>query len=174
MVAMQSSREYKSFSFKKTAEITTREEEAGAIFELSSDSKDVVQSLEDYKKEKDMEAKKKQEEALANHMSRMLKDNKVENTFEVDKLKDEFQLQLECLRKIIASLNKKLGKNNKYFDKGDNKFTDVLNNKLKEPNLITAKPIEGVISGGTKWVKSTATSVFMTETENTSFNASIL
>lgn len=179
MINMESSRKYFNYTNKKEDSIVTRAEDA-PIFELSTEGKDVVEQMKDHKDNKKAAQKKQQEEALAKSMAERLKNSEANNSVKTE-FKDELDMQLDLLRKILRNISKYYGKNSR-FSKENNPSKSIkieamqsareetsfsiTGQSIKGIDMTNAKPLQSA-----KWVKTTATSVFMTETENTTFNS---
>lgn len=190
VIGMESARNYVNYTHKEEFSITTSSEEAAKL-ELSDGSKSYVDQLKDYEKNKE-EARKQQEGInVAAQLRMMASRNKrvemsVDNEFEGNE-----KIQLEVLKRILESLNRYLGRGKKVknaekperCDKQGKTFSDAMNYSLGFSNSMSASAgitvidvsgsgRQGVpLTEGTRFVKTTAVSSFVTELENTTFQA---
>jgi len=182
MVNMASKREYASYVHKKQVVVESREEEAAAIFDMSLEKseKDLVTDIKEHEKNAETQRKEQQEKNLAEYLSNMLKSNKLNNQPK-QRIKAPEDLELQCLRKIIENLNNYFNKKyGKKCAKAESNYESYMRSAQSSLSFSGSLSIgmEGAIStggqgmasqGGSTWVRTTATSAFVTEVEHTTF-----
>ncbi|MBE5935157.1 MAG: hypothetical protein E7262_05135 [Lachnospiraceae bacterium] len=182
MVNMASKREYASYVHKKQVVVESREEEAAAIFDMSLEKseKDLVTDIKEHEKNAEAQRKEQQEKNLAEYLSNMLKSNKLNNQPK-QRIKAPEDLELQCLRKIIENLNNYFNKKyGKKCAKAESNYESYMRSAQSSLSFSGSLSIgmEGAIStggqgmasqGGSTWVRTTATSAFVTEVEHTTF-----
>lgn len=103
---MASKREYSMFSYNESASITQRADKA-VVLDISDESKSLMEQMKDLKKE--------QEESFKNLQVNVgvlsSRASKVEQTKQLEDYKDEAEMKLELLRRILESLRR--GKGNR-------------------------------------------------------------
>lgn len=195
-VSMASKREYSMFSYNESASITQRADKA-VVLDVSDESKSLMEQMKDLQKE--------QEESFKNLQVNVgvlsSRASKVEQTKQLEDYKDEAEMKLELLRRILESLRRGKGnrasllkkmKSIEFPDKSAKGIGPTSVKGLSSPASIisddgfaneknNSKGLNtgGVLnlSGGTSlgqpsmWVKQTVQSGFYAEREATAFTS---
>lgn len=187
VIGMESARQYVNYTHKEEFSTTTTSEEAAKL-ELSDESKSYVDQLKDYEKDK-KEARKQQEQMnIASHLQFIASRNKKVEKVAPREFEGNEKIQLEVLKRILESLNKYLGRGKKVKDrdsldkcsKGGSSSYDSMKaffgasssmSFSMDISTMSASGVESSIPGVTTFVRTTAVSAFVTELENTTFQA---
>lgn len=184
-IAMASTHDETSFTYKEsmTIEAAKSKDVAGAILTLSAEGtrKNLKESMVEYKKQQEEEAKQRRQENEARSLQQMaeqMKTQKTDNQFEIS---DEYDMKIKMLKQILAALRgEKVPEDckNKPQKKGGvldlrtaelNKIEGV-SFDLSAKSSVSLGSIEiGTNASGTTWQKITATSGFASESESTTF-----
>ncbi len=176
-ISMSSSHSYSSFSQVESVHIEGRAASLeGVILNLSkaAENGSLTEAIEDHKKQQE-EAAKKQQEAAMKRMLQPLKTNQANGHIGPS---DEYDLELELLRQMLAILNK-----GRYLDKlpaknlNPNGVLDLRSNAKPLPHSQTSgtavqtnpAPVMGTTGAGTVYKRITATSGSFSEYESTTF-----
>ncbi|MBQ7956019.1 MAG: hypothetical protein IJ282_09745 [Lachnospiraceae bacterium] len=179
-VAMSSDRQYACESqFRMEERITTAD--VAATLEFSKEGGDLLKQLEENEKRAKAQRKEQQERALADAFTqRNQQSKKVEQ--QETAIKSPEDLQLEILRKMLAALKRlQSGKNpGETFDEIKDLQKEFKRTRLGQTHVATggqasfAGEVVQVSTAPrvpTQWVKTTVTSSFFCETENTAYQA---
>ena len=183
--AMASTHHETSFTYKEsmTIEAAKSKDVAGAILTLSAEGtrKNLKESMVEYKKQQEEEAKQRRQENEARSLQQMaeqMKTQKTDNQFEIS---DEYDMKIKMLKQILAALRgEKVPEDckNKPQKKGgvldlrtaEFKKIEGVSFDLSAKSSVSLGSIEiGTNASGTTWQKITATSGFASESESTTF-----
>lgn len=184
-IAMASTHHETSFTYKEsmTIEAAKSKDVAGAILTLSAEGtgKNLKESMVEYKKQQEEEAKQRRQENEARSLQQMaeqMKTQKTDNQFEIS---DEYDMKIKMLKQILAALRgEKVPEDckNKSQKKGgvldlrtaEFKKIEGVSFDLSAKSSVSLGSIEiGTNASGTTWQKITATSGFASESESTTF-----
>lgn len=192
-VAMESAHQEFSYQHKEsvTMQTTASADLPGAILTLSAEAggKSYTESMEEYQKRQQEEAAKKREENETRawqDMANRLNENKTQG-FQVS---DGYEMKLKMLRQLLEALRSVKNPSGVYqIKKSTNGILDLRSEALRQSKPLTfsnsvsvsagasatfstgasATVSVGTTSSGTMWQRVTATSGFMSESENTTF-----
>lgn len=184
-IVMAASHQKSSFSYKEsmTMEAAKSKDLAGAILSISKEAsgKSLKESMVEYKKQQEEEAKQKKmanDARALQHMSEMMKNQKQENQWDAG---EEYDAKIKMLRRMLAFLRgEEIPEDAKTKPKYDSNVLDLRSSQFKvmEGASFSLKA-EGVVNlgsmdlgtsrTGTTWQKITATSGFQYEGESTTF-----
>lgn len=181
-MALASERSYTSYTHQEAMSVILTSEEAAKL-ELSEESKSLVEQMKEnmakLTKEKEQEQKEKEKENAANSLKQMtsLSPNSLRGlNFD---LNEDLQVKLQLLRKLLAALrNGKYGNNGdllKSLKESDNSVKGLAQNtglhNTQNPITISSQLASKAQLPQTTWTKTTVTSAFYGEAENTAFTA---
>lgn len=177
-VSMKSNRNYGSYTYGETESIDTSKKNAEQ-YTISPEAKDYVQALKD----KEQEASDAKEQNAKENMQKMFMEMS-QKSDQVDKLdttrtKSKDEMKLEILKRMLAALRKGSKINSK--DLADMKKIDKTNlsyssssqfsfSAALETNTASLSSASGAAGASSVWTKTTVTSVFHSEYENTKFS----
>lgn len=184
-IVMASEHHETSFAYKEsmTMEAAKSKDVAGAILTLSAEAtgKNLKETMAEYQKQQEEEAKKKQQENEARSLQQMaehLRTKKEDNQFEFP---DEYDMKIKMLRQMLASLcGEKVSKECKTKSENEGKILDLRSARYRRLEglsfgVMSGKTVSlgtierGTTGVGTTWQKITATSGFAAESESTTF-----
>ena len=192
-VAMESAHQEFSYQHKESVTMQTAASRdlPGAILTLSAEAggKSYTESMEEYQKRQKEEAAKKREENETRawkDMANRLSENKTQG-FQVS---DGYEMKLKMLRQLLEALRSVKNPSDVYrIKKSTNGILDLRSEALRQSKPLTfsnsvsvstgasatvsvgasATVSVGTTSSGTMWQRVTATSGFLSESENTTF-----
>lgn len=184
-VAMASAHHETSFTYKEsmTIEAAKSKDVAGAILTLSAEAtgKNLKETMVEYQKQQEEEAKQRRQENEARSMQQMaerLQNQKTGGQFEMS---DEYDMKIKMLRQILAALRgEKVPEDCKVKPQEKGGVLDLRSAEFRKIegvsfNLsakasVSLGSIEiGTNASGTTWQRITATSGFTGESESTTF-----
>ena len=184
-IAMASTHHETSFTYKEsmTIEAAKSKDVAGAILTLSAEGtrKNLKESMVEYKKQQEEEAKQRRQENEARSLQQMaeqMKTQKNDNQFEIS---DEYDMKIKMLKQILAALRGEKvpedcknnpQKNGGVLDLRSAEFKKIegVSFDLSAKSSVSLGSIEiGTNASGTTWQRITATSGFVGESESTTF-----
>lgn len=184
-VAMASAHHETSFTYKEsmTIEAAKSKDVAGAILTLSAEAtgKNLKETMVEYQKQQEEEAKQRRQENEARSMQQMagrLQNQKTGGQFEMS---DEYDMKIKMLRQILAVLRgEKVPEDCKVkpqerggvLDLRSAEFRKIegVSFDLSAKASVSLGSIEiGTNASGTTWQRITATSGFVGESESTTF-----
>ena len=184
-VAMASAHHETSFTYKEsmTIEAAKSKDVAGAILTLSAEAtgKNLKETMVEYQKQQEEEAKQRRQENEARSMQQMaerLQNQKTGGQFEMS---DEYDMKIKMLRQILAALRgEKVPEDCKVkpqerggvLDLRSAEFRKIegVSFDLSAKASVSLGSIEiGTNASGTTWQRITATSGFVGESESTTF-----
>lgn len=184
-VAMASAHHETSFTYKEsmTIEAAKSKDVAGAILTLSAEAtgKNLKETMVEYKKQQEEEAKQRRQENEARSMQQMaerLQNQKTGGQFEMS---DEYDMKIKMLRQILAALRgEKVPEDCKVKPQEKGGVLDLRSAEfrriegvsfdLSAKASVSLGSIEiGTNASGTTWQRITATSGFTGESESTTF-----
>ena len=184
-IAMTSAHHETSFTYKEsmTIDAAKTKDAAGAILTLSAKGvgKNIKESMMEYEKQQEEEAKQRKQENEARFMQQMaeqMKAQKTNNQFEVS---DEYDMKIKLLRRILAALRgEKVPEDCKIKPQKNDRVLELRSAvyrkyeetsfRLNAESSVSLGAISiGTTALGTTWQKITATSGFASETESTTF-----
>ena len=184
-VAMASAHHETSFTYKEsmTIEAAKSKDVAGAILTLSAEAtgKNLKETMVEYQKQQEEEAKQRRQENEARSMQQMaerLQNQKTGGQFEMS---DEYDMKIKMLRQILAALRgEKVPEDCKVkpqerggvLDLRSAEFRKIegVSFDLSAKASVSLGSIEiGTNASGTTWQRITATSGFTGESESTTF-----
>ncbi len=184
-VAMASAHHETSFIYKEsmTIEAAKSKDVAGAILTLSAEAtgKNLKETMVEYKKQQEEEAKQRRQENEARSMQQMaerLQNQKTGGQFEMS---DEYDMKIKMLRQILAALRgEKVPEDCKVkpqekggvldLRSGEFRKIEGVSFDLSAKASVSLGSIEiGTNASGTTWQRITATSGFVGESESTTF-----
>lgn len=184
-IAMAATHHETSFIYKEsmTIEAAKSGNVAGAILTLSAEAsgKNLRESMVEFQKQQEEEAKQRKQENEARSMQQMAEQMKAGKTGSQFKLPDEYDLKIKMLRQILYALRgEKVPEDCKFKPKEDGGVLDLRSAGFRkfegtsfELNTKTAVGLGslsiGTTASGTTWQRITATSGFACETESTTF-----
>ncbi|MGN0375637.1 MAG: hypothetical protein ACI4EN_09075 [Butyrivibrio sp.] len=184
-IIMASAHQETSFVYQETMTINAAKSKdvAGAILNLSAEGtgKNLKESMVEYQKQQEEEAKKKKQENEAHsirQMAEQMKNRPVGSQFEMS---DEYDMKIKMLRQILAALRGeeipedckiKPHEKGKVLDLRSAGFRKIegVSFDLSAKTSVSLGSIEiGTNASGTTWQKITAASGFISESESTTF-----
>ena len=184
-VAMASAHHETSFIYKEsmTIEAAKSKDVAGAILTLSAEAtgKNLKETMVEYKKQQEEEAKQRRQENEARSMQQMaerLQNQKTGGQFEMS---DEYDMKIKMLRQILAALRgEKVPEDCKVKPQEKGGVLDLRSGEFRKMEgvsfdlsakaSVSLGSIEiGTNASGTTWQRITATSGFVGESESTTF-----
>lgn len=184
-ITMTSAHQESSFAYREsmTLEAAKSKDAAGAILTLSSEGvgKTLKESMTEYQKNQEEQAKKRQQENAARSVQQMAENIKTANTGTRFELSDEYSTKIRMLRQMLAALRgEKLPEDCRIKPAGNHGVLDLRSSgyrRMEEISLrfqagtaVNLGTMErGTTGVGTTWQRITATSGFATETESTTF-----
>ena len=184
-VAMASAHHETSFIYKEsmTIEAAKSKDVAGAILTLSAEAtgKNLKETMVEYQKQQEEEAKQRRQENEARSMQQMaerLQNQKTGGQFEMS---DEYDMKIKMLRQILAALRgEKVPEDCKVkpqekggvldLRSGEFRKIEGVSFDLSAKASVSLGSIEiGTNASGTTWQRITATSGFVGESESTTF-----
>ncbi|MDY2698496.1 MAG: hypothetical protein SOV61_03020 [Lachnospiraceae bacterium] len=184
-VAMASAHHETSFIYKEsmTIEAAKSKDVAGAILTLSAEAagKNLKETMVEYQKQQEEEAKQRRQENEARSMQQMaerLQNQKTSGQFEMS---DEYDMKIKMLRQILAALRgEKVPEDCKVkpqekggvldLRSGEFRKIEGVSFDLSAKASVSLGSIEiGTNASGTTWQRITATSGFVGESESTTF-----
>lgn len=184
-VAMASAHHETSFIYKEsmTIEAAKSKDVAGAILTLSAEAtgKNLKETMVEYKKQQEEEAKQRRQENEARSMQQMaerLQNQKTGGQFEMS---DEYDMKIKMLRQILAALRgEKVPEDCKVKPQEKGGVLDLRSAEFRKIEgvsfdlsakaSVSLGSIEiGTNASGTTWQRITATSGFVGESESTTF-----
>ena len=184
-VAMASAHHETSFIYKEsmTIEAAKSKDVAGAILTLSAEAtgKNLKETMVEYQKQQEEEAKQRRQENEARSMQQMaerLQNQKTGGQFEMS---DEYDMKIKMLRQILAALRgEKVPEDCKVKPQEKGGVLDLRSGEFRKMEgvsfdlsakaSVSLGSIEiGTNASGTTWQRITATSGFTGESESTTF-----
>ena len=184
-IIMASAHQETSFVYQETMTINAAKSKdvAGAILNLSAEGtgKNLKESMVEYQKQQEEEAKKKKQENEANsirQMAEQMKNRPVGSQFEMS---DEYDMKIKMLRQILAALRgEEIPEDCKIKPQEKGGVLDLrsagfrkiegVSFDLSAKTSVSLGLIEiGTNASGTTWQKITAASGFISESESTTF-----
>lgn len=184
-VAMASAHHETSFIYKEsmTIEAAKSKDVAGAILTLSAEAtgKNLKETMVEYQKQQEEEAKQRRQENEARSMQQMaerLQNQKTGGQFEMS---DEYDMKIKMLRQILAALRgEKVPEDCKVKPQEKGGVLDLRSAEFRKMEgvsfdlsakaSVSLGSIEiGTNASGTTWQRITATSGFVGESESTTF-----
>ena len=184
-VAMASAHHETSFIYKEsmTIEAAKSKDVAGAILTLSAEAtgKNLKETMVEYQKQQEEEAKQRRQENEARSMQQMaerLQNQKTGGQFEMS---DEYDMKIKMLRQILAALRgEKVPEDCKVKPQEKGGVLDLRSGEFRKMEgvsfdlsakaSVSLGSIEiGTNASGTTWQRITATSGFVGESESTTF-----
>ena len=184
-IAMASTHYESSFTYQEsmTMEAAKSKDVAGAILTLSAEAsgKNLKESMVEFQKLQEEEAKQKQQENEARGVKQMAERMKTQKTGSRFEISDEYDMKIKILKQILASLRGEKvldDAKEKLQEKGDvldlrsagyRKFEEM-SFDLSTKSAVSLGTMEiGTNRSGTTWQKITAVSGFASESESTTF-----
>ena len=184
-IAMASTHHETSFTYKEsmTIEAAKSKDVAGAILTLSAEGagKNLKESMIEYKKQQEEEAKQRKQENEARSMQQMAEQMKTRETGSRFEMSDEYDMKIKMLRQILAALRgEKVPEDCKMKPQEKGGVLDLRSAEFRKfegvsfdlhaKSSVSLGSIEiGTNASGTTWQKITATSGFVSESESTTF-----
>lgn len=184
-IAMGSTHYETAFSYKEsmTIEAAKSKNVAGAILSLSAEAtgKSLKESMVEYKKQQEEEAKQKKQENEARSLQRMAEQMKTQKSGSQFEMSDEYDMKIKMLRQLLAAIRgEKVPEDFKMKQQEKGGVLDLRSAQFKklEGLSIDLSAKSSVSLGsmqigtnefGTTWQKITATSGFASESESTTF-----
>lgn len=175
-VAMSSDRKYASYAQKTTASMITTSEDA-ATLDFSKEGVSLVEQMKEEQQRISQEKKERQQENLAKQFMEQAEETR-RTQQELPEPREQKQLELELLRKMIKALNRMKDGNpsQALLELKELKSQAKAGYAYGSSQGIVKK--NGMIASSpnavrpTAWKKTTVTSAFVTEMENTAYQAS--
>lgn len=175
-VAMSSDRKYVAYAQKTTASMITTSEDA-ATLDFSREGVSLAEQMKEEQQRIDQEKKQRQQENLAKRLMEQSEETR-RTRQEFPEPKEQKQMELELLRKMIAALNRMNGKNpsealrelKEMKSQAKAGYAYGSGQGIGKQNGMIAS--SGNASRPTTWKKTTVTSAFVTEMEYTAYQAS--
>ncbi len=175
-VAMSSDRKYVAYAQKTTASMITTSEDA-ATLDFSREGVSLAEQMKEEQQRIDQEKKQRQQENLAKRLMEQSEETR-RTRQEFPEPKEQKQMELELLRKMIAALNRMNGKNpsealrelKEMKSQAKAGYAYGSGQGIGKQNGMIAS--SGNASRPTTWKKTTVTSAFVTEMEHTAYQAS--
>lgn len=184
-IAMGSTHYETAFSYKEsmTIEAAKSKNVAGAILSLSAEAtgKSLKESMVEYKKQQEEEAKQKKQENEARSLQRMAEQMKTQKSGSQFEMSDEYDMKIKMLRQLLAAIRgEKVPEDFKMKQQEKGGVLDLRSAEfrklegvsidLKAKSSVSLGSIQiGTNPSGTTWQKITATSGFASESESTTF-----
>ncbi len=178
-VGMSSSRTYTSASVQQSQTLTRRADKA-AVFDLSEEGKSLMEQMDEIKEEEENQKKQQQEENLKNSLKQLQNNRTNKTNLEAAaKVKDQYELKMEILKKILESLrNPRDGKRTQLKDRLKQFQTEMSHSESlsfgiagsQGGTVLTSSSADRVTTG-TLMTKQTVVSGFFSEMETTAFAA---
>lgn len=184
-IAMGSTHYETAFSYKEsmTIEAAKSKNVAGAILSLSAEAtgKSLKESMVEYKKQQEEEAKQKKQENEARSLQRMAEQMKTQKSGSQFEMSDEYDMKIKMLRQLLAAIRgEKVPEDFKMKQQEKGGVLDLRSAEfrklegvsidLKAKSSVSLDTIQiGTNPSGTTWQKITATSGFASESESTTF-----
>ena len=184
-IAMGSTHYETAFSYKEsmTIEAAKSKNVAGAILSLSAEAtgKSLKESMVEYKKQQEEEAKQKKQENEARSLQRMAEQMKTQKSGSQFEMSDEYDMKIKMLRQLLAAIRgEKVPEDFKMKQQEKGGVLDLrsagfrklegVSIDLKAKSSVSLGTIQiGTNPSGTTWQKITATSGFASESESTTF-----
>ena len=184
-IAMGSTHYETAFSYKEsmTIEAAKSKNVAGAILSLSAEAtgKSLKESMVEYKKQQEEEAKQKKQENEARSLQRMAEQMKTQKSGSQFEMSDEYDMKIKMLRQLLAAIRgEKVPEDFKMKQQEKGGVLDLRSAEfrklegvsidLKAKSSVSLGTIQiGTNPSGTTWQKITATSGFVSESESTTF-----
>ena len=180
-VTMESDRFYSSYSEKQTAELTTNSNQEVTL-EISEESKTLMEQLNENKTRLEDEEKERKHLANKQWAEMLLEQNKKSQQVkkeEENQVKSKEEMKLEVLRRMLEALKRMKGGKFTSYQSEMKKLQAEYKSSLRLQSGAGAvdKPsgnsqANGASSSGlTRWTKTTVTSSFFSEVENTAYQA---
>lgn len=175
-VVMSSDRKYVAYAQKTTASMITTSEDA-ATLDFSREGVSLAEQMKEEQQRIDQEKKQRQQENLAKRLMEQSEETR-RTRQEFPEPKEQKQMELELLRKMIAALNRMNGKNpsealrelKEMKSQAKAGYAYGSGQGIGKQNGMIAS--SGNASRPTTWKKTTVTSAFVTEMEHTAYQAS--
>lgn len=184
-IAMGSTHYETAFSYKEsmTIEAAKSKNVAGAILSLSAEAtgKSLKESMVEYKKQQEEEAKQKKQENEARSLQQMAEQMKTHKTGSQFEMSDEYDMKIKMLRQLLAALRgEKVPEDFKMKKQEKGGVLDLRSAEFKKlegvsidlsaKSSVSLGSMQiGTNASGTTWQKITATSGFASESESTTF-----
>lgn len=178
-IAMSSERKYNYYAQKSEAALITTSEQA-ATLDFSKEGVSMVEQLKEQQAKIEREREEQQKQNMAKLFSEQSQKAEKEKDVRPDE-KDEMQLKLELLRKMIKALNgmKKGNSKNAVQEllglKAEYKksFSYTKETAIKDNGVSVSNggSADGNAVNATTWTRTTVKSAFVTETEHTAYQA---
>lgn len=184
-VAMASAHHETSFIYKEsmTIEAAKSKDVAGAILTLSAEAtgKNLKETMVEYKKQQEEEAKQRRQENEARSMQQMAERLQNQKTGAQFEMSDEYDMKIKMLRQILAALRgEKVPEDCKVKPQEKCGVLDLRSAEFRKMEgvsfdlsakaSVSLGSIEiGTNASGTTWQRITATSGFTGESESTTF-----
>lgn len=184
-IAMASTHHETAFTYKEsmTIEAAKSKNVAGAILSLSAEAtgKSLKESMVEYKKQQEEEAKQKKQENEARSLQQIAEQMKTQKNGSRFEISDEYDMKIKMLRQFLAAIRgEKVPEDFKMKQQEKGGVLDLRSAQFKklEGLSIDLSAKSSVSLGsmqigtnefGTTWQKITATSGFVSESESTTF-----
>lgn len=184
-IAMASTHHETAFTYKEsmTIEAAKSKNVAGAILSLSAEAtgKSLKESMVEYKKQQEEEAKQKKQENEARSLQQIAEQMKTQKNGSRFEISDEYDMKIKMLRQFLAAIRgEKVPEDFKMKQQEKGGVLDLRSAQFKklEGLSIDLSAKSSVSLGsmqigtnefGTTWQKITATSGFASESESTTF-----
>lgn len=177
-VGMSSSRTYTSASVQQSQTLTRRADKA-AVFDLSEEGKSLMEQMDEIKEEEKNQREQQQEENIKNSLKRMQSNRTSQaNQTAAAKVKDQYELKMEMLRKILESLRDPRGEKRTWLREGLKQFQlETQHSENRSFGITSAQGVEVSsptpvrVGAGTLMTKQTVVSGFFSELETTAYSA---
>lgn len=180
-VKMESDRFYSSYSEKQTAELITNSNQ-DVTLELSEESKTLMEQLKENKTRLEAEEKERRNQANKRWAEMQLEQNKKSQQVEKEeenRVKSKEEMVLEALRRMLEALKSmKGGKYISHQSEMKRLQADYKSSlRIQSGAGAVDKPAGNIQENGlstpglTRWTKTTVTSSFFCEVENTAYQA---
>lgn len=177
-VGMRSSRTYTSASVQQSQTLTRRADKA-AVFDLSEEGKSLMEQMDEIKEEEKNQKERQQEENIKNSLKQMQSSRANQaNQTAAAKVKDQYELKMEILKKILESIRNPRGEKRTQLREGLKQFqmegrhSESLNFGITSSQGVEVSSSTSVRTGiGTMMTKQTVVSGFFSELETTAYSA---
>ncbi len=180
-VTMESERIYSSYFEKQTAELITKSNQEVTL-ELSEESKTLMEQLKENKTRLEEEEKERRNRANKRWAEMQLEQSKKNQQVEKEeerRVQSKEEMMLEVLRRMLEALKgKKGGKHSSYASETNKLQIDSRSSFHLYSGAGAAGQTSGIsrdsgagTPGLTRWTKTTVTSSFFCEVENTAYQA---
>lgn len=177
-VGMRSSRTYTSASVQQSQTLTRRADKA-AVFDLSEEGKSLMEQMDEIKEEEKNQKERQQEENIKNSLKQMQSSRANQaNQTAAAKVKDQYELKMEILKKILESIRNPRGEKRTQLREGlkqfqmEGRYSESLNFGITSSQGVEVSSSTSVRTGiGTMMTKQTVVSGFFSELETTAYSA---